>query len=217
MLVVHGFVDADWARDLNYRRFTSGYMFNVFGGIISLMNKKQVVAALSTIEVEYMESTHVSKKALWLQIFCSNIGFEQQFVRLDCDSQSSIFPQRTLLITLKQSILMCSIICERHGWKQGVARESWHFGECCRFIDKFVSIEKFSWCREAMEFFFPWLLIWYNPITHVCKENDNWENVGCVLYSLHGDFTLSYTNHVRFTCVEHVGRPWGPPLSKINK
>ena len=49
---VHGFVDVDWAGDLDCRRYTSGYVFNLFGGAIGWMSKRQVVVALSTIEVE---------------------------------------------------------------------------------------------------------------------------------------------------------------------
>jgi hypothetical protein len=63
---IHGFVDANWAGDLDRRRSTSGYVFNLFGGAISWMRKRQVVVALSTIEVEYMETTHASKEAVWL-------------------------------------------------------------------------------------------------------------------------------------------------------
>jgi hypothetical protein len=48
VLDIHGFVDVDWARDLDYRRSTSGYVFNLFGGAISWMRKRQVVVALST-------------------------------------------------------------------------------------------------------------------------------------------------------------------------
>eukprot|EP00253_Pinus_taeda_P005774 PITA_05774 len=33
-LHIHGFVDADWARDLDQRRSTSGYVFNLFGGAV---------------------------------------------------------------------------------------------------------------------------------------------------------------------------------------
>ena len=40
MLDVHGFVDADWAGDLDQRRSTSGYVFSLFGGAISWMSKK---------------------------------------------------------------------------------------------------------------------------------------------------------------------------------
>ena len=40
VLDVHGFVDADWAGDLNHRISTSGYVFNLFGGAISWMRNK---------------------------------------------------------------------------------------------------------------------------------------------------------------------------------
>jgi phosphoribosyl-AMP cyclohydrolase len=88
---IHGFVDADWAGDLDRRRSTSGYVFNPFGGAISWMSKRQVVVALSTTEVEYMATTHASKEVVWLQILCSGIGLVQQAVRIDCDSQSALF------------------------------------------------------------------------------------------------------------------------------
>eukprot|EP00253_Pinus_taeda_P032835 PITA_32835 len=70
LLDIHGFVDADWARDLDQRRSTSGYVFNLFGGAVSWMinwmSKKQSVVALSTTEAEYMASTHACKEAVWL-------------------------------------------------------------------------------------------------------------------------------------------------------
>ena len=37
---VHGFVDADWAGDLDRKRSISGYVFNLFGGAISWMSKR---------------------------------------------------------------------------------------------------------------------------------------------------------------------------------
>jgi phosphoribosyl-AMP cyclohydrolase len=80
-----------WVGDLDHKISTSGYVFNLFGGEISWMSKRQVVVALSTIEVEYMAATHASKEVIWLQRLCSGIGFVQQVVRLDCDSQSAIF------------------------------------------------------------------------------------------------------------------------------
>ena len=40
VLDINGFVDADWARDLDRRRSTSGYAFNLFGGAISWMRKR---------------------------------------------------------------------------------------------------------------------------------------------------------------------------------
>ena len=66
MLDIRGFVDAEWAGDLDQRRSTSGYVFSLFGGTVSWMSKIQSVVALSTIEVEYMAATHESKEAVWL-------------------------------------------------------------------------------------------------------------------------------------------------------
>ena len=66
VLDVRGFVDADWAGDLDQRRSTSGYVFSLLGGVISWMSKKNIVVALSTIEVQYMAATHASKEAIWL-------------------------------------------------------------------------------------------------------------------------------------------------------
>ena len=56
----------DWARDMDQRRSTSGYVFILFGGVVSWMSKKQYVVALSTTEAEYMAATHASKEAVWL-------------------------------------------------------------------------------------------------------------------------------------------------------
>ena len=74
LLDIRGFVDADWAGDLDQRRSTSGYVFNLFGVLVSQMSKRESVVELSTTEEEYMGTTHESKEAVWLQIFCSNMG-----------------------------------------------------------------------------------------------------------------------------------------------
>eukprot|EP00253_Pinus_taeda_P028341 PITA_28341 len=91
LLDIHRFVDADWARDLDQRISISGYVFNLFGGTVSWMSKKQSVVALSTIETKYRASTHASKEAVWLQRLCSSMGLVQGAIRIDCDNQSEIF------------------------------------------------------------------------------------------------------------------------------
>ena len=40
VLDIHGFVDADWVGDLDRKRSTSGYVFNIFGGEINWMRKR---------------------------------------------------------------------------------------------------------------------------------------------------------------------------------
>ena len=55
VLGVHGFIDADWDEDLDYRISTSGYVFNLFGGAITWMSMKRDVVALLTIEINTWE------------------------------------------------------------------------------------------------------------------------------------------------------------------
>eukprot|EP00253_Pinus_taeda_P028473 PITA_28473 len=66
VLDIHGFVDANWATDLDQRRSTSGYVINLFGGAVTWMSKKKFIVALSTIEEEYLADTHASKEVVWL-------------------------------------------------------------------------------------------------------------------------------------------------------
>src|ERR1700733_11109047 len=90
VLGIHGFVDVDWVGDLDQRRSTSGYVFNLFGGAISWMSKKQSIVALSTTEAEYMAATHARKETIWLQRLCSSMGLVQGAIRIGYDSQSAI-------------------------------------------------------------------------------------------------------------------------------
>jgi hypothetical protein len=91
---IHGFVDTDWAGDIDRRRSTSGYIFNLFGGEISWMRKRQAIVALSTTKAEYMVATHESKEEIWLHRLCLGIGLVQKEVRLECDNQSAIFLEK---------------------------------------------------------------------------------------------------------------------------
>jgi len=106
MLDIHGFVDADCAGDLDQRRSTSGYVFNLFGGAISWMSKKQSMVAPSPTETEYMAATHASKEEVWLQRLCSSMGLVQGAIRIDYDSFSW---QRTPHIIQRQRTLMFNI------------------------------------------------------------------------------------------------------------
>lgn len=64
VLEIHGFVDVEWVSDLDHRISTIGYVFNRLGGAITWMRKRHFVMSLSTIKVEYMETTHVSKEEI---------------------------------------------------------------------------------------------------------------------------------------------------------
>ena len=74
--VLEGYVDADWAGDLDGRKSTSGYLFTFAGGAISWQSRLQKCVALSTIEVEYIATNEAGKEMLWLKWFLQELGLK---------------------------------------------------------------------------------------------------------------------------------------------
>ena len=64
---VSGYVDVDYAGDLDKIRSTTCYVFTLVGGAISWMSKHQETVALSTTEVEYIAASDANKEAIWLK------------------------------------------------------------------------------------------------------------------------------------------------------
>ncbi|KAK4394695.1 Retrovirus-related Pol polyprotein from transposon TNT 1-94 [Sesamum angolense] len=64
--LVVGYVDSDYAGDLDDRRSTSGYVFTLGGGIICWKSTVQSIVALFTTEAEYMVVAEADKEVLWL-------------------------------------------------------------------------------------------------------------------------------------------------------
>eukprot|EP00253_Pinus_taeda_P027821 PITA_27821 len=152
VLDIRGFVDAYWARDLDQRRSTSGYVFNLFGGAVSWMSKKQSVVALSTTEAEYMGTTHASKEAVWLQRLCSSMGLVQRAIRIDCDSQSAIFLAKNPAYHSKTKHIdvQYHFVRDMIEDKKVLLVKVDTLKNTADALKKYVSSEKFSWCRETM-------------------------------------------------------------------
>jgi hypothetical protein len=145
---IHGFVDADWAGDLDRRISTSGYVFNLFGGAISWMRKRQAIVALSTTKVEYMEATHASKEAVWLQRLSSSIGLVQKEVILDCDSQSAIFLEKNPTYHSKTNHIdvQYHFVRDMVEEKKVLLEKINTLKNVADSLTKSVITEKFSWC-----------------------------------------------------------------------
>ena len=86
-----GFSDADWGGDLDDRKSTSGYVFQVGGTPISWRSKKQACVALSTAEAEYIALAGTAQESLWLQQLFSDLEKEptKKMVIFE-DNQSAI-------------------------------------------------------------------------------------------------------------------------------
>ncbi|KAE8693888.1 putative pentatricopeptide repeat-containing protein [Hibiscus syriacus] len=85
-----GYVDSDYAGDLDNRRSTTGYVFTLGGGPICWKSTVQSIVALSTTEAEYMATAEAAKEALWLTGLVKELGVQQGGVQLLCDNQSAI-------------------------------------------------------------------------------------------------------------------------------
>ena len=62
-----GFSDSDWPGDLDDRKSTSGYIFQVGETTISWKSRKQSCVAQSTAEAEYIALSLAAQEAIWLR------------------------------------------------------------------------------------------------------------------------------------------------------
>ena len=73
-----GFSDADWAGDIDTRRSTTGYVFNIGGAPISWSSRRQQTTALSTMEAEYMALAAAVQEAVWLRRLLGEFGLQKE-------------------------------------------------------------------------------------------------------------------------------------------
>ena len=87
-----GYSDADWAGDINDRKSTSGYVFQISGGAVSWRSKKQSCVALSTAEAEYMALASATQEAMWMKQLIADLhtNILKKPVRIYEDNQSAI-------------------------------------------------------------------------------------------------------------------------------
>eukprot|EP00253_Pinus_taeda_P029468 PITA_29468 len=78
---VCGYVDVDYAGDLDKRRSTTCYVFTFEGATISWMSKLQETVALSTTEAEYIAASDASKEAIWLKRLLDEIRRTRERVK----------------------------------------------------------------------------------------------------------------------------------------
>ena len=87
-----GWSDADWAGDIDTRRSTSGYIFQLDSScLLSWQSRKQTIVALSSTEAEYIAAATATKELLWLQALLQELGYSLLLPStLFCDNQSCI-------------------------------------------------------------------------------------------------------------------------------
>ena len=83
--------DSDWDGDIDDKKSTSGYAFNIGSRVMSWSSKKQPTVSLSTTKVEYKTLCNATCEAIWLRRILEDVGKKQiKTTILKCDNQSSI-------------------------------------------------------------------------------------------------------------------------------
>jgi hypothetical protein len=99
-LKLTGFVDADWAGDLEDRKSTTGFVFFYGSTPVSWCSKKQHCVATSSAEAEYVAMSEIIKEGRWIKMLINELKdslpecFIQQFTVME-DNQSCIALTKT--------------------------------------------------------------------------------------------------------------------------
>ena len=87
---VVGYVDSDFAGDLDGRKSITGYLFIVNGCLISWKATLQPVVTLSFIEAEFVDATEAVKEGKWLSGILNELWLRHKTFTIFCDNQSAI-------------------------------------------------------------------------------------------------------------------------------
>lgn len=71
--IFNGYADADWAENKDDRKSNSGYVFKVYGGVISWCCRKQSCVALSSTEAEFIALAEACQEAIWITRLLSDL------------------------------------------------------------------------------------------------------------------------------------------------
>ncbi|MCF8701923.1 Ty1/Copia family ribonuclease HI, partial [Corynebacterium sp. MC-10] len=147
--IVRGYVDSDYAGDLDKSKSTTGYVFTLTGGAVSWVSKLQSVVATSTTEAEYVAATQASKEAVWLKMIMEELGHEQENIPLFCDSQSALYLARNPAFHSKSKHIRVQYHFVREKVEEGtVDMQKIHTKDnLADFMTKAVNTDKFIWCR----------------------------------------------------------------------
>jgi hypothetical protein len=105
-----GYVDSDYAGDLDRQRSLTGYVFIVGSCGVSWKVVLQPIVALSTTEAEYMAIVEACKELIWLKGLYAELCGVDSCINLFSDSQSAIYLTRirNFICGWSENLLSCA-------------------------------------------------------------------------------------------------------------
>ena len=86
-----GFIDSDYAGDLDDRKSTSEYVFMMGAGAISWSSKKQPIVTLLSTKAKFVVATTCAYQAIWLKKIIKELHFKEDGpTQIYCDNGSTI-------------------------------------------------------------------------------------------------------------------------------
>ena len=85
-LKLQGYVNADFADDIDSRKSTTGFVFTLDGTAISWASNLQKIVTLFTTEAEYVAATEAVKEMIWLHDYLNELGKKQEMGILHSDN-----------------------------------------------------------------------------------------------------------------------------------
>ncbi|XP_068657890.1 secreted RxLR effector protein 161-like [Aristolochia californica] len=141
--LVVGYVDADYAGDLDDRRSTTGYVFTLVGGPICWKSMVQSIVTLSTTESEYIVVAEAATEALWLTGLVKELGVQQGGVQLHCDTR--VYHARTKHIDVRFHKIKDLVSSSE------LLLEKFHTSEnATDMLTKPVTTDKFNHCLDLI-------------------------------------------------------------------
>jgi hypothetical protein len=86
-----GYIDNDFAGNLDDRKSTSGHAFHLGMNLISWASKKQPIVSISSAEAEYVTTTSASCQVVWLRRLLNDMSHtKKELTPIFCDNTSTI-------------------------------------------------------------------------------------------------------------------------------
>ena len=87
---LEGYVDSNFAKDVEKRKYITSYMFNLSGCCVSWMSQLQPIVTFSSMKTEYIATLEAIKEAIWLQGLLKVLRMMKWKVIVFLDSQSTL-------------------------------------------------------------------------------------------------------------------------------